>query len=112
MAELMTGSICWECARACGIEGLQCSWFGKAHKIPHGARYEMREAYNNLGKGRKHLMEIYSIQECPKYLEETAEVKAKLKHYRVAKLRKEHPTESVVKLYRLMLGDGVDGRKK
>lgn len=33
-------SICWDCARACGLAEVQCSWFGKEKTLPEGCEYE------------------------------------------------------------------------
>ena len=73
-------SICWDCARACGLDEVQCSWFGKEKTLPEGCEY--------------------AVQKCPQFLEETAEIKAKLRGYRMAK--HEQPA-AAVGFYRLML---------
>lgn len=38
-------SICWDCARACGLAEVQCSWFGKEKTLPKGCEYEEKQIW-------------------------------------------------------------------
>lgn len=98
-------SICWDCARACGLAEVQCSWFGKEKTLPKGCEHKEKQIW--LGtKRRKDNPDVYTtvyvIQKCPQFLEETAEIKAKLRGCRMAK--HEHPA-AAEGFYKLMLSE-------
>ncbi len=96
-------SICWDCARACGLDEVQCSWFGKEKTLPEGCEYEEKQIWPGTERRKDNpdaYTTVYAVQKCPQFLEETAEIKAKLRGYRMAK--HEQPA-AAVGFYRLML---------
>ncbi len=80
-------SICWDCARACGLSEVQCSWFSKKRTMPEGAKFmKKRVNWESQRKAQAGVETyIYVVQECPEFWEETAEVKAELARIRAKK---------------------------
>ena len=96
-------SICWDCARACGLAEVQCSWFGKKKTLPEGCEYEEKQIWPGMERRKANpdaYTTVYVVQKCPQFLEETAETKAKLREYRMAKHEQPAAAEG---FYRLML---------
>lgn len=96
-------SICWDCARACGLAEVQCSWFGKKKTLPEGCEYEEKQIWPGMERRKANpdaYTTVYAVQKCPQFLEETAETKAKLREYRMAKHEQPAAAEG---FYRLML---------
>lgn len=96
-------SICWDCARACGLPKVQCSWFGKEKTLPAGCEYEEKQIWPGTERRKANpdaYTTVYVVQKCPQFLEETAEIKAKLREYRMAKHEQPAAAEG---FYRLML---------
>lgn len=96
-------SICWDCARACGLPEVQCSWFGKEKTLPAGCEYEEKQIWPGTERRKANpdaYTTVYVVQKCPQFLEETAEIKAKLREYRMAKHEQPAAAEG---FYRLML---------
>lgn len=92
-------SICWDCARACGLSKVQCSWFGKEKTLPKGCEYEEKQIYTVYRKTKINPdggTTVYAVKACPQFLEETEELRAKL--------RRERPVDMAHKIFKLMLG--------
>lgn len=96
-------SIYWDCARACGLSEVQCSWFSKEKTLPAGCEYEEKQIWPGTERRKANpdaYTTVYVVQKCPQFLEETAEIKAKLREYRMAKHEQPAAAEG---FYRLML---------
>lgn len=81
-------SICWDCARACGLAEVRCSWFGKEKTLPEGCEYEEKQIWPGTERRKADpdaYTTVYVVKACPQFLEETEEIRAKLKSYRMAK---------------------------
>lgn len=92
-------SICWECARSNAIKGLMCSLHSKKHKVPKGAMYEI--VTFKRGSGREGTYPAYKVLECPHFVEETKEVKDRLKRYRIS--HAEEPLAAEIKFYHSLM---------
>ena len=100
-------SICWDCARACGLSKVQCSWFGREKTLPEGCEYEEKQIYTIYRKTKINpdgCATVYAVKACPQFLAETEELRAKLKDYRMAKLRRERSVDMAHRIFKLMLG--------
>lgn len=100
-------SICRDCARACGLAEVQCSWFGKEKTLPAGCEYEEKQIWPGAERRKANpaaYTSVYAVKACPQFLEETEEIRAKLKSYRMAKLRKERSVDMAHRIFKLMLG--------
>lgn len=92
-------SICWDCVRSTAIDGVACSLHTKMHEVPKGAVCET--VTFKRGCGREGTYPAYKVLECPHYVEETKEIRAALKKYRIA--HAEEPLAAEIKFYHLLM---------
>ena len=100
-------SVCWTCARACGLKDMQCSWFGKERTLPAGCEYESREVLKQSTRGQKLMSTVYIVKKCPQFLEETEDVRAELREMRLKKAAYDGLPGGDERLYRLIFECGI-----
>lgn len=71
--------------------------------IPEGCEYEEKQIWPGAERRKANpdaYMTVYAVKKCPQFLEETEEIRAKLKSYRMAKHEQPAAAEG---FYKLML---------